>query len=84
MRDDNFRRAVAMTLGSRCALDMLEACDVMAKDSSGEYLVHMTNPLPGDWEALEGRLLDPTDDERAAFVDAYRDAIESALNERDQ
>ena len=80
----SFRLAAASTLGSRVALDMLEACPVDGTDADGSYLVQVADPLPGDWEALEskmGGLGGCSAEERAAFAESYRETIEDAIEE---
>lgn len=75
------RLAAADVLGQRCAIEMIEACPLDVTDASGAYLTNVADPLPGDYEALSAKLLDPTDEERAAFVRGYREQIETQIRE---
>lgn len=77
------RRAYAYTFGGACAVRLSEVQDFGATDADGGALVNVANPLPGDFEALEGKLLDPTPEERAAFVEGYRDQLATMLAGRD-
>jgi hypothetical protein len=79
--DPAFRLAVASTLGSRCALDMIEACPLDSKSEDGAWLTNVSDPLLGDWEVLEGKILDPTLDERNAFAASYKETVANAIKE---
>lgn len=80
-KNSTLRFAAATTLGSKCAIDMVDACPLNRRDESGSWLTVVADPLPGDWEALASKLLDPTEAEREAFRVSYREQLETLIAE---
>ena len=80
-RDNNFRMAVAENMGRHCAIEAYEAACGAYSDDAGESIMP-TEPLPGDWDALEGKVLDPTETERSGFAAAYREQLADLLAEK--
>ena len=77
-RDNNFRMAVAESVGRHCAIDTYEAANGSYIDSSGESIMP-TEPQLGDWETLEEKILEPTEAERAGFAQAYSEQLADLL-----
>lgn len=65
-------------LAIKCANEAINEAGSYPFDFDGQCLIP-NHPLPGDWEALEDLLGEPSDSQNKIFADEYFDAIKEAF-----